>query len=42
MLESDEEDDVRRFVEMVAGVVMREGRRDRRVPGSRLDDNSDF
>lgn len=42
LLESDEEDDVRRFVEMVAGVVMREGRRDRRVPGSRLDDNSDF
>lgn len=26
LLESDEEDDVRRFVEMVAGVVMREGR----------------
>lgn len=26
MLESDEEEDVRRFVEMVAGVVMREGR----------------
>lgn len=26
MLESDEEEDVRRFVEMVAGVIMREGR----------------